>query len=65
MKKLENYAFGNFFGKMKEIFRIYDEEEEQKAPLKMKYDQVKACFEQSMSIMLQNLLEGDKSEFLG
>ena len=53
------------FAKIKNIFETLDEEEEQKAPSKKTYDQVKACFKQSMSIMLQNLFEDDKSEILG
>ena len=53
------------FGKIKDIFRAEDEDEEQKAPSKRTYEQVKACFKQSMSFMIQNLLIDEESEILG
>ena len=53
------------FGKIKNIFRAQDEDEEQKAPPRRTYEQVKTCFKQSMSIMIENLLEDGKSEILG
>ena len=53
------------FGRIKEIFQTNDEEEEQKTPPKRTYEQVKALFKQSISIMLKNLPNDDFSEIIG
>ncbi len=53
------------FGRIKEIFQTNDEEEEQKAPKKRTYEQVKALFKISISIMLKNLPKNDFNEIIG
>ncbi len=47
------------FQKIKGIFMIYDEEEEQKAQPIRTYAQVKATFKETISILLQSLPEDD------
>ena len=53
------------FQKIKDIFLIYNEEEEQKVLPKRTYAQVKAIFKDTISILLQNLPEDDLGEILG